>query len=120
MDAIEDTTAGYLYLMVNNESWCQGQRFLAGRHRLSCSTHVPELKAQRRAQGPTARLLPCLQARYLNKMLHGYLKYGLPLWLTEFSCADDPTLTSEAGQRAYLPEALLLLELHPSVERYAW
>lgn len=60
------------------------------------------------------------QAKYLNKVLHRYLKYGLPLWLTEFSCADDRTHMSEAGQAAYLADAMLLLELHPSVARYAW
>lgn len=60
------------------------------------------------------------QAVYLNKILHGYLKYGRPIWLTEFACADDAALETVAGQRSYLSEALLLLELHPDVERYAW
>lgn len=60
------------------------------------------------------------QAQYLNKILHGYLKYGLPLWLTEFACADDWSLMNESDQAAYLSDAMKLLELHPSVARYAW
>lgn len=71
----------------------------------------------------SATLFPRLnvpQVTYLNKMLHGYLKYGLPLWLTEFACADDSSLVDADYQATYASEALLLLELHPSVERYAW
>lgn len=60
------------------------------------------------------------QVRYLNKILHGYLKYGLPIWITEFACADDAAYMNEASQAAYLADALTLLELHPSVARYAW
>ncbi|CAM9227153.1 unnamed protein product, partial [Ectocarpus sp. 12 AP-2014] len=60
------------------------------------------------------------EVRYLNKILHGYLKYGLPIWITEFACADDAAYMNEASQAAYLADALTLLELHPSVARYAW
>lgn len=59
------------------------------------------------------------QVKYLNKMLYRYLKYDLPLWLTEFACADDTDLMNE-GQETYLADAMTLLELHPSVARYAW
>lgn len=60
------------------------------------------------------------KVKYLNKHLHSYLKYGLPIWLTEFACADESDLATTAGQASYLEDALLFLELHPSVARYAW
>jgi len=49
-----------------------------------------------------------------------YLKYGLPLWLTEFACGDDSSYMTESGQASFLTDALLLLELHPNVARYSW
>ncbi|CAM9096280.1 unnamed protein product, partial [Hapterophycus canaliculatus] len=60
------------------------------------------------------------EVRYLNKILHGYLKYGLPLWLTEFACGDDASFMNKEDQATYLSNALTLLELHPAVARYAW
>ncbi|CAM9119621.1 unnamed protein product, partial [Ectocarpus fasciculatus] len=60
------------------------------------------------------------EVRYLNKIIYGYLKYDLPIWVTEFACADDAAYMTEASQAAYLADALRLLELHPSVARYAW
>lgn len=65
-------------------------------------------------------LARCPQAKYLNKMLHGYLKYDMPLWLTEFACADEADKMNATGQASYLADALKLLELHPAVARYAW
>lgn len=62
----------------------------------------------------------CPQANWLNKILHGYLKYDLPLWLTEFACGDDANKMTESHQASYLADALKLLELHPAVARYAW
>lgn len=62
----------------------------------------------------------CLQAQWLNKILHGYLKYDLPLWLTEFACGDEAAKMNANGQASYLADALTLLELHPAVARYAW
>jgi hypothetical protein len=47
-------------------------------------------------------------------------KYTQPLWLTEFSCLDDPGDHSEAGQEAYMSDALAILEADPRVFRYAW
>lgn len=60
------------------------------------------------------------QVQYLNSILHGYEKYELPLWLTEFACADELDLMNEAHQASFLSDAMTLLELHPSVVRYAW
>ena len=60
------------------------------------------------------------QVNWLNKILHGYLKYGLPLWLTEFACGDEAGKMTASAQASYLASALKLLELHPGVARYAW
>ncbi len=55
--------------------------------------------------------------------LNGYLgqlkKYGRPIWLTEFSCADgsDRSLTA---QEQYMREAVAILEGDSDVFRYAW
>lgn len=69
---------------------------------------------------PHCVLLSCPQVNWLNKILHGYLKYDLPLWLTEFACGDEPDKMNASAQASYLSSALKLLELHPSVARYAW
>ena len=54
---------------------------------------------------------------YLDKMK----KYGKPIWLTEFSCLDNPSLKSDpAKQAAYMSDALALVEADPMVARYAW
>lgn len=65
-------------------------------------------------------VLHVFQARYLNKHIHQYLKYDLPIWLTEFACGENSAAMNEQGQALYLTEALRLLELHPGVARYAW
>jgi hypothetical protein len=46
-------------------------------------------------------------------------KYKKPIWLTEFSCLDDPTIT-EAKEEAYMKDAVAFLEGDPMVFRYAW
>ena len=43
--------------------------------------------------------------------------FGLPLWLTEFSCGHDPVVEHHAR---YLKELLPLLDASPIVFRYAW
>eukprot|EP00752_Nemacystus_decipiens_P009999 g8915.t1 len=60
------------------------------------------------------------EVNWLNKILHGYLKYDLPLWLTEFACGDEADKMTTSAQGSYLSSALKLLELHPGVTRYAW
>jgi hypothetical protein len=55
---------------------------------------------------------------YLDKMKS---KYGKPIWLTEFSCLDDPALkTSPANQATYMGDALTMLEADPMIARYSW
>lgn len=49
--------------------------------------------------------------------LEGFEQFGLPIWLTEFSC--DPS-ASAAQQESYMREAIPYLEGNPHVFRYAW
>jgi hypothetical protein len=52
---------------------------------------------------------------YLDQFKH----FGKPIWLTEFACGFGGD-TSEAGQEAYMREAIPLLEADPQVTRYSW
>jgi hypothetical protein len=49
--------------------------------------------------------------------LQGFLQFGKPLWLTEFSCDASHSV---ADQKAYMQSAVAYLESNPSVFRYAW
>jgi hypothetical protein len=63
--------------------------------------------------------LPSLEA-YLegnDAGLQGFVQFGKPIWLTEFSC--DPT-HSVADQMTYMKAAVPYLESNPSVFRYSW
>jgi hypothetical protein len=62
--------------------------------------------------------LPSLQG-YIdgNGSLEGFVQFGKPIWLTEFSC--DAT-ASVAQQVAYMQAAIPYLEGNPHVYRYAW
>jgi hypothetical protein len=63
--------------------------------------------------------LPSLQA-YIEGNgadLPGFLHFGKPIWLTEFSC--DPSATA-AQQKAYMQAAVPWLESNPHIYRYAW
>jgi hypothetical protein len=46
-------------------------------------------------------------------------KYTQPLWLTEFSCLDNVTI-SDTLESQYLQDALKILESDPRVFRYSW
>lgn len=46
-------------------------------------------------------------------------KYKKPLWLTEFSCLDDSSITL-AKEQQYMQDAVAVLEADPMVFRYAW
>jgi hypothetical protein len=46
-------------------------------------------------------------------------KFSKPLWLTEFSCLDDASI-SDAKEAGYLQDALGVLENDPIVFRYSW
>lgn len=66
--------------------------------------------------------LPSLQA-YLEGnedaggTLEGFVQFGKPIWLTEFSC---DTTHSVADQQAYMQAAVPYLESNPHVFRYSW
>lgn len=55
----------------------------------------------------------------LEFALEGYEAYGLPVWLTEFSCLDQADISMPV-QDAYMREAVPILEADPQVFRYAW
>jgi hypothetical protein len=46
-------------------------------------------------------------------------KYNRPIWITEFACGDDAD-RSLAVQKAYMQQAVQILEANPRVFRYAW
>jgi hypothetical protein len=62
--------------------------------------------------------LPSLQA-YIegNASLEGFVQFGKPIWLTEFSCDGSQ---SAANQKAYMEAAVPWLEGNAHVARYAW
>ena len=49
--------------------------------------------------------------------LEGFVQFGKPIWLTEFSC---DTSASAADQEAYMRAAIPYLEGNPHVFRYSW
>jgi hypothetical protein len=49
--------------------------------------------------------------------LQGFVQFGKPIWLTEFSCDDTHSV---ADQMAYMQAAVPYLESNPHVARYAW
>jgi Glycosyl hydrolase catalytic core len=62
--------------------------------------------------------LPSLRA-YIesNSSLAGWVQFGKPIWLTEFSCDDSAT---EAQQETFMRAAVPYLEAQPNVFRYSW
>jgi hypothetical protein len=49
--------------------------------------------------------------------LEGFVQFGKPIWLTEFSC---PPQNSVAENEAYMRAAIPYLEDNPNVFRYSW
>jgi hypothetical protein len=49
--------------------------------------------------------------------LQGFVQFGKPVWLTEFSCDKSHSV---ADQKAYMQAAVPYLEGSPNVMRYAW
>jgi hypothetical protein len=54
---------------------------------------------------------------YLNRV---HELYGKPIWLTEFALSNWKTPATPSQQRAYIIEAVPMLEKLPFVERFAW
>lgn len=46
--------------------------------------------------------------------------FGLPVWLTEFSCGDGAAAKPTADHVAYMKAVIPLLDASPSVARYSW
>jgi hypothetical protein len=55
----------------------------------------------------------------LSNDINRYKKYKKPIWLTEFACWDQPTITL-AMQKDYMMGAIDYLEGDTSVFRYSW
>jgi hypothetical protein len=49
--------------------------------------------------------------------LQGFVQFGKPMWLTEFSCDNSHSV---ADQKAYMQAAVPWLESNPHVFRYSW
>jgi hypothetical protein len=49
--------------------------------------------------------------------LQGFVQFGKPIWLTEFSCGPSSTVDQ---QKAYMQAAVPYLESNPLVMKYAW
>jgi hypothetical protein len=49
--------------------------------------------------------------------LEGFVQFGKPIWLTEFSCGGSSTV---ADQTAYMKAAVPYLESSASIARYSW
>jgi hypothetical protein len=57
----------------------------------------------------------------LSSYLDRFKKYGKPIWLTEFACGDTSARSGTVdGQKAFMDEAVPLLEGRSDVFRYAW
>lgn len=61
----------------------------------------------------------CSQSALVDYLDQYKAKYRRPLWLTEFSCLDDTTITP-AKEQQYMRDAVAVLEADPMVFRYAW
>ena len=62
----------------------------------------------------------CTKAALTTTLAKYEQQFGKPLWVTEFSCLDEPNRVNEAGELAYMREAVAVLEADPMVFRYAW
>jgi hypothetical protein len=47
-----------------------------------------------------------------------YVKYGKPIWVTEFNCGDGSRNASAPEHRAYMEAALPILDADPHIERW--
>ena len=48
------------------------------------------------------------------------LRYGLPIWLTEFSCGDGKEDSPMSAQLSFMQLIFPMLEAAPFIERFAW
>jgi len=62
----------------------------------------------------------CTKAALTTTLAKYEQQFGKPLWVTEFSCLDEPSKVNDAAELAYMQEAVAALEADPMVFRYAW
>jgi hypothetical protein len=62
----------------------------------------------------------CTTASMQNWIAWYFTRYGLPIWVTEFSCNDGGTHRSVADNLKNMTAVLPILDTHPAVSRYAW
>jgi hypothetical protein len=62
----------------------------------------------------------CTKAALTSTLAKYEQQFGKPLWVTEFSCLDERNKVNDAGELAYMQEAVAALEADPMVFRYAW
>ncbi|HUR57845.1 MAG TPA: glycoside hydrolase family protein [Opitutaceae bacterium] len=62
----------------------------------------------------------CTKAALTTTLAKYEQQFGKQLWVTEFSCLDEKDKVNDAGELAYMQEAVAALEADPMVFRYAW
>lgn len=62
----------------------------------------------------------CTPAHTLAYLKELHERYGLPVWLTEFSCGDGAQNRPNADQLAFMKVVVPMLDAAPFVYRYAW
>ena len=56
----------------------------------------------------------------LQAFVERFMKYGKPIWITEFCAWEDYAIHSAEDQMKYMCQVLHYMEQDPHVERYAW
>lgn len=62
----------------------------------------------------------CNASKTMEYLASIHARYGMPVWLTEFSCGDGANDKPMADHLAYMREVFPLLDAAPHVSRYAW
>ncbi len=62
----------------------------------------------------------CNASKTMEYLARIHARYGMPVWLTEFSCGDGANDKPRADHLAYMREVFPLLDAAPHVYRYAW
>lgn len=62
----------------------------------------------------------CTPSSTLSYLKSVYDRYGLPVWLTEFSCGEGSKQNPTEDHFAFMKEILPMLDQAPFVYRYAW
>jgi hypothetical protein len=68
----------------------------------------------------TARGGSCDAIQLRDEMYHMRIKFGKPIWLTEWNCGNGYWKNPEQDHYDYMEDALKELKVHPFVVRYNW